>query len=157
MSGLHSIRLAIDVATKKRDQLSKELAEIQKTMLFSQGQLEQLQTYSGDTDARWTSVARVCATPELMRHHYQFMDRLHHAMGLQQGVLSDLLRRTEVARKVLLDAEFRLNGLKRILATRQAETMAGQVRREQKQADEFAAMQFRRVMSENQLENPHEH
>lgn len=157
MSAFKSIQLAIDVATKKRDQLSKELAEIQKTMLFAQGQLEQLQTYSGDTDVRWTSVATICATPELMRHHYQFMERLHHAMGLQQGVVNDLFRQAEVARKVLLDAEFRLNGLKRILATRQAEIMAGQMRREQKQADEFAALQFRRVMGENQLENPHEH
>lgn len=151
MSAVKSILLAIDVATRSRDQLGKKLAEIQQTQLFAQDQMEQLQTYAADTSARWTSAAQISATPELMRHHYQFMDRLHHAIGMQSGVISDWTRQVEAARKVLLDAEFRLSSLKQILKKKQAEITVMQTRREQRQMDEFAAQQFRRSALENPI------
>ena len=151
MSALKSILLAIDVATRRRDQFGKKLAEIQQTQQFAQDQMEQLQTYATDTDARWTSAAQIRATPELMRHHYQFMDRLHHAIDLQGGVLGDLQRQVEAARKIMLEAEFRLSSLKQVLKRKQAEIYVIETRREQRQMDEFAALQFRRTARENPM------
>ena len=86
------------------------------------------------------------STPELMRHHYQFMDRLHHAIGLQRAVLAKAALQVEAANQVLLQAEFRLAALKQVLATKKAEVSARKAKREQKQMDEFAALQFARVV-----------
>jgi flagellar FliJ protein len=151
MSAVKSILLAIDVATRRRDLLGKKMVEIQQTQLFAQDQMVQLQTYAADTDARWTSAAQICATPELMRHHYQFMDRLHHAIGMQSGVISDLSLQVEMAKKTWLEAEFRLSSLKQVLKRKQMESSAVQSRREQKQMDEFAALQFRRTAAGNPI------
>lgn len=151
MSAVKSILLAIEVASRRRDQLGKKLAEIRQTQMFAQDQMNQLQAYATDTDTRWTSAAQIRATPELMRHHYQFMDRLHHAIGLQSGVINDVMLQVEVARKVLLEAEFRLSSLKQILKKKQAEMAVLQTRREQRQMDEFAALQFRRSASRHPI------
>jgi flagellar FliJ protein len=74
-----------------------------------------------------------------MRHHYQFMDRLTHAIGLQQGVLANALDKTDDAKKLVLEAEFRLTSLKQVLKKKQVTLAVCQYRREQKQTDEFAA------------------
>lgn len=139
MSAVSSVLLAIDVATRKRDQAMQDLMQAQNKLAYAQGQMEQLQTYGVETEARWLSVAQTSTTPELMRHHYQFMDRLTHAIGLQQDVLANTLDKTNDAKKLVLEAEFRLTSLKQVLKKKQANLAVCQNRREQKQTDEFAA------------------
>lgn len=147
MSGVKSVLLAIDVATQKRDQAGKYLGQLQRALLFAQDQKNQLESYAVDAEAKWTAVAQVSATAELMRHHYQFMERLYHAIDLQKGVLKDQEQQVENARKQLLHAEFRLAGLKRVLERKKAEQAVVQTRREQRQTDEFAAQQYGRTIS----------
>ena len=146
MTAVTSVQLATDVATRRRDEAGVELVQAQRTHRFAQDQLDQLEVYSSETMARWTASAQVSATPELMRHHYQFMDRLHHAIGLQRVVLVKVSVQVESANQVLLQAEFRLAALKQVLARKKAEVMAQQLKREQKQMDEFAALQFARAL-----------
>ena len=145
MTAVKSLLLVIDVATRKRDQAGKNLALAQQTCRAAQDQLAQLESYADDTDIRWTAAAQIGATPELMRHHYQFMDRLHHAIGLQSDVIGGLNRQVEEVRKLLLEAEFRLGSLQQVLKKKQAGLAALQARREQKQMDEFAAFQYRKT------------
>lgn len=140
MSAVKSVLLAIEVASGRRDQAGKGLLHAQRAHLFAQDQMAQLQTYAAETEAKWATAAQVSTTPELMRHHYQFMERLHHAIGLQVGVLENASQKVEAARRVLLDAEFRLSGLKQVLKKKQADIALVQARREQKQMDEFAAL-----------------
>lgn len=140
MSAIKSVLLAIEVASGKRDQAGKGLLHVQRAHLFAQDQMAQLQTYAAETEAKWATAAQVSTTPELMRHHYQFMDRLHHAIGLQVGVIESTSQKVEAAKRVLLEAEIRLSGLKQILKKKQAEMALLQARREQKQMDEFAAL-----------------
>lgn len=144
MSAVASVQLATDVAARHRDEAGLELVRAQRTQRFAEQQLDQLETYAGETMARWTASAQVSATPELMRHHYQFMERLHHAIGLQRGVVAKESVQVESANRVLLQAEFRLAALKQVLARKKAEVVARQMKREQKQMDEFAALQFAR-------------
>lgn len=144
MTVLKSLLLAIDLATSKRDQA---LAQLQKTMqaqAFAQDQMQQLQQYAQETEQRWLQNAQRSTTPELLHHHYQFMNRLNQAIGLQDGVLAGLAQRVEAARKVVLETEFRLASLRQVLAERQATQAKRLQRREQKQMDEFAALQTQR-------------
>ena len=154
MSALKSISLAIELSVIKRDQA---LAQLQKTVqahAFAQDQQQQLQQYADETDARWTRSGQAGTTPELMQHHYQFMGRLTQAIALQDGVLSGTTQRVEAAKQLLLQAEFRLASLKQVLASRQADLAKSQQRREQKQMDEFAALQtqrHKRIQAENNV------
>ena len=139
MSAVSSVLLAIDVATRKRDQAMQDLMHVQSKLAHAQGQMEQLETYGIETESRWLNAAQTSTTPELMRHHYQFMDRLTHAIGLQQGVLVNALDNTNNIKKQVLEAEFRLTSLKQVLKKKQANLAVCQNRREQKQTDEFAS------------------
>jgi flagellar FliJ protein len=143
VSAVKSVLLAIVVATRKKDQAGKVLMHVQRACAFAQGQLNQLESYATETDVRWTETAQVGATTELIRHHYQFMERLQHAIGLQQGVVESASRRVEEAKKLELQAQFRLTGLKQVLKKKQAEIVLVETRRDQKQMDEFAALRHR--------------
>ena len=140
MSQLRSIELAIELATRQRDDLAKAAAGVAKTLQFAQGQLSQLEGYAAETDARWVHTGNEGRSAELLRHHYQFMERLQHAIGLQSGVMANTGQQVEAARKLVLQAEYRLAGLNQVLKTRQSQVMQVQQRREQRQTDEFAAI-----------------
>lgn len=147
MSGLKSVLLAIDVATRKRDQAGKYLVQVQRALLFAQDQKDQLESYAMEAEAKWTTAAQVSATPELMRHHYQFMDRLYHAIGVQNDAMNDHRQLVQAARRQALDEELRLAGLKQVLKKKRAELVLLQARREQRLTDEFAAQQYGRLMA----------
>ena len=115
MSGIKSILLAIGVATDKRDQAGKVLMHVQRADSFAHDQMTQLEIYAKETEMRWTAAAQISTTPELMRHHYQFMDRLQQAISMQSGVLASSNRKVEVAKNLVLEAEFRLTSLKQVL------------------------------------------
>lgn len=146
MSAVASVQLATDVAARQRDEAGLELVRTQRTQRFAEQQLDQLEAYAAETMGRWAASSQVSATPELMRHHYQFMERLHHAIELQRGVVAKESVQVESANRVLLQAEFRLAALKQVLARKKAEVVARQMKREQKQMDEFAALQFARAV-----------
>lgn len=145
MSAIKSVLLAIDLATAKRDQLAQDLMNAQQTHQFAQNQMAQLQSYALETESRWTTRAQIGTTPEVMRHHYQFMDRLQQAVGLQSGVIANIDHKVEMARQRVLEAEFRLISLKQVLKKKQTDLLQLQSRREQKQMDEFASMRGNRA------------
>ena len=140
MSALKSFLLAIDLATRKRDHATQGLGHAQNAYLFAQQQMVQLETYAAETELKWTVAAQIGTTPEMMRHHYQFMGRLQQAIELQKGALENEVRKVEFAKRVVLEAEFRLVSLSQVLKKKQAGIDLLQTRREQKQMDEFAAM-----------------
>lgn len=148
MSALKSFVLAIELATRQRDQASQMLMHAQKASLFAQDQMTQLETYAAETEARWTAAAQISTSTELLRHHYQFMGRLHHAIGLQKGALDNEAHKVQLAKQRVLDLEFRLMSLTQMLKKKQADLSLLQTRREQKQMDEFAAMRSSRSMGE---------
>ena len=156
MPKFRSIRLAVDLATAKRDQALAVSQTQRRNYAFAQSQMDQLQQYATETEQRWTVGAQKCTTPELMHHHYQFMERLQQAVVLQQGALATAASKVQAAEQQLLQAEFRIASLKVVLAKRQGELATMQQRQEQKQMDEFASMQTLRQVR-LKLENSHEH
>ncbi|MCF8155785.1 MAG: flagellar export protein FliJ [Rhodoferax sp.] len=144
MSQLRSVLLAIEHATIHRDELAQVVARVERNLQFAHQQLGQLEGYAADTDARWISSAAREISAQIIRHQYQFMDRLQQAIVMQTGVISGVVQQLEQAKRNLLQAEFRLSGLNQILKTRKAALLRVQQVREQRQTDEFAAMQHAR-------------
>lgn len=154
MAALKSLILAIELAEMKRDQAMAQLQTSLQAQAFAQDQMHQLQQYAQETEQRWLQNAQKSTTPELLHHHYQFMGRLNQAISLQNGALANAGQRVDAARQVVLQAEFRLASLKLVLSSRQADLARTQQKRDQKQMDEFAALQTQRQLkrhAENSL------
>lgn len=144
MSDKQGIHLAIELATQRRDALAQCLGLARQQWVSAQMQLDQLESYAQESTARWGAQAGR-HQPELMRHHYQFMERLVQAIQMQTGIVGE--HAGHVAREAaqVREAEARLEALRQVQAQRDREQLALTMRREQKQSDEMAAAQYRRL------------
>ncbi len=157
MSLLKTLAVAVDVARQKRDVASRALGQAQQKYIAAHDQLTQLETYATETETRWMVQAQNCAVPELMRHHYQFMERLAQAIQMQLGILADNARWVEAAKKHLTEAEIRVATLQQVCRNKQVAASRLQDRREQKQIDEFAAQRFGKSIDQQFGEDTHGH
>ncbi len=139
MTGMGGLTVALELATRKRDEAGQALAQLLRRHDHALQQLDQLSSYAADTQGRWSVSAQTRTSPQIVGHYYQFMDRLDQTIVLQQGVIDDAHRQCQAARKVLMEAEVYLAGLKRLLEKRRQEHARLAARREQKQTDEFAS------------------
>lgn len=149
MSSLSSLAVAVDVATRQRDNARRALQSVLAAREAASAQLEQLQDYARETEARWGMRADAQMKPEVMYHHYQFMGRLGHAAGLQTTVVGDHEDRVAMARRALLQAELRLASLSKVVQKRQSDIELKNARRDQKQTDERASLQYRNSQQEH--------
>lgn len=147
MSTLNALTVAVEVASRKRDEARQLLQDAQGAQQAAQDQLDQLQGYARETEGRWGMRANAAVQPEVMFHHYQFMDRLGHAAGLQTSVVGAHASRVQEATRALLEAELRLASLRKVVEKRQQDHERQQARREQKQTDERASMQVRNAIN----------
>jgi len=153
MNPFHGLQLAIELAERKRDQRMLALANAQRQLLSGKQQLQQLQSYAKDTDSRWSGGRDMVLSAELIRHHYQFVERLQHAIGMQDGVIAGFLQQEQICVRALAVAESRVTGLKQVLAKRKLLVAATEQRREQLQMDEMAAMVYARRLGIAQMED----
>lgn len=139
---LRGLMVAVDAAERQRDEARRLLQIARNAQMAAQSQIDQLQAYAQETEGRWGMRANATMAPEVMYHHYQFMDRLGHAIGLQTIVVQDHERRVDHAQQALLQTELRLTSLKKLTDKRGQEIEQAQTRRDQKQTDERAALQY---------------
>ena len=142
MSSLNALSIAVEVASRKRDDARKVLQDTLAAEQAARAQLDQLEDYARETESRWGMKADTAMQPEVMYHHYQFIGKLEHAIGLQSGVVQEQARRVEQARQALLQAELRLTSLRKVVERKQHELAIAQMRREQKQTDERASLRL---------------
>lgn len=147
MSSLSALSVAVELAERKRDEARRVLQDARRAQQAARDQMAQLQGYAQETQNRWGMRANANVQPEVMYHHYQFMDRLHHAMGLQTTVVASHDERIGAAQQALLATELRLASLKKLTDKRRKEFELLQSRRDQKQTDERAALQYRSASS----------
>lgn len=140
MTSFHGLQLAIEQAERLRDERAKVVARLEAHLGSLQAQLFQLETYAQETEKRWINGAHLQISSELLRHHYQFMGRLQHAMSLQMDVISAARNDIAVARSAQMLVEVRLHGLREVLNKRRKHMERVEVRREQHRSDEFAAL-----------------
>ena len=143
MSALSALSVAVDLAERKRDEARRALQDARRAQQAARDQMEQLQGYAQETQNRWGMRANAQVQPEVMYHHYQFMDRLQHAMDLQTTVVASHDGRITAAQQALLATELRLTSLKKLAEKRRKEYELVLARRDQKQTDERAALQYR--------------
>jgi flagellar FliJ protein len=142
MSSLNALNVAIEAAERKRDAARTAMQERQRAQQAAQAQMDQLQGYVLEMQARWGAQEGLAVQPEVMHHQYQFMERLQHAIGLQTRVVADQDIRLETARQALLAAELRVTSLQKVVQARRRDVALAQMRREQKDTDERATMAF---------------
>jgi flagellar FliJ protein len=140
-----ALALAITQAERARDAARQKSAQCLSQLRFGQAQLKQLQGYAEETDQRWVGLYTGTVAAEVIRHRYQFMDRLMDAIGLQKNALQTLQTQLDAANQALLLTEQRLMALQKVLALRQRQWQAEQARREQRITDEFASQQHARA------------
>jgi len=143
MNKPNALSVAVEMATRQRDEARRVLQHAQGAQRAAQDQLQVLQGYAQETENRWGMRAQATVAPEVMFHHYHFMGRLDHAAGLQSGVVDDHAQRVALAQQQLRDAEVRLASLRKLLEKRQMEALQAQARRDQKMTDERAALRHR--------------
>lgn len=144
MHRLSGIALAVEHARRQRDGLVEAHVATQHALADAQNQLGQLLSYARDTDARWIGSATNAHSAEVLRHYYQFGDRLQQAIQMQNGVIAGLNKAVAEAHAALIQGEFRLAAIQKLYATRLAQIQQMKSRREQIQFDELATMQFLR-------------
>ena len=149
MSSLNALSVAVEVASRKRDDARKVLQDTLAAEQAARAQLNQLEDYARETESRWGMKADTTMQPEVMYHHYQFMNRLGHAASIQNVVVRDHSARVQAAQRALLDAELRLASLRKVVEKRLNDLALQQQRRDQKQTDERAALQYRNAGQEN--------
>ena len=118
MSSLNALSVAVEVASRKRDDARKVLQDTLAAEQAARAQLNQLEDYARETESRWGVKADTAMQPEVMYHHYQFMNRLGHAASIQNGVVRDHSARVQAAQRALLDAELRLASLRKVVEKR---------------------------------------
>ena len=83
MSSLNALSVAVEVASRKRDDARKVLQDTLAAEQAARAQLNQLEDYARETESRWGMKADTAMQPEVMYHHYQFMNRLGHAASIR--------------------------------------------------------------------------
>ena len=155
MSSLSSMQLAVELATRQRDQLRLDLAQAQQLLAGAQDQFKQLDGYAQETQTRWVTKSQTHSSPEVMRHYYQFMDKLHQAIALQAQVTKDAELRVQAQQNLLLEAEFKLATRQTVCDDMQRAANVRRDKLEQKQFDEVAALQYRQnQVQQERLEMP---
>jgi flagellar FliJ protein len=147
MPAPNALSVALEMALRQRDEARRLLQDARNVRQAAQDQLDQLEGYARETQNRWGMRPNAAVQPEVMYHHYQFMGRLDHAVGLQNGVVGAQAERVHAAEKALLATELRLASLKKLVEKRERDALQAQMRREQKQTDERAALQYRKAFN----------
>lgn len=155
MSESRPLVLAADMARRQRDEVAQLVAQRQAQRQGAVMQLEQLQAYVQETENKW--IGRGQATDAaVLHHHYQFIEKLDHAMAYQRRVIQTHDAQIVQAQSALVAAEHKLKRLTHVLDARQAVIDQRQARQEQKQMDAMASMmmlrQVRRAQRHDEAE-----
>ncbi|MBT0569520.1 flagellar export protein FliJ [Curvibacter sp. CHRR-16] len=133
-----ALQLAIEQAQRQRDACAKALMARRQQTAAAMQQLEQLQSYAAEMDARWARQGMAGVSVDWVTHQNQFMSRLQQATGMQEGVVAQMRRHEDTARQTLVQAEQRLTVLQKVWQQRQLQAQQQQARYEQKAMDEMA-------------------
>lgn len=138
MSRIQTLTLVVELAEQRRDEALSEHASRVRELQAAQDQMNQLQGYVAEAQARWAQRGSQGMDVSLLLHHRQFMQKIDHAIEFQTGVLADKQARIDQALANLQTAERELAGLRRF-TEKQVEALQKQAqRREQKASDEMA-------------------
>jgi flagellar protein FliJ len=141
----------LEIAERERDAASAALVQAEQQVQRLAQQLEQLQQYRAEYDARSPAAGGRAAPIELLRVHQGFMQRLDHAISQQHGVQHAAGLRMVQLRQELVAHEMRVAGVAKLLQRRSREADAQQQRQEQRRNDELALQRHWRSRLDSRL------
>ena len=134
-----SLATVLEVSTLRRDDALQALVQARREHAQAEQQMAQLRGYTQESLDRWQARARQGVSPMLLQAQQQFMAKLDHAIGFQDGVLERTHKQIERCEQKVQQAERDLAALKKY-DERREETWQKQLQRqEQKNNDEMAA------------------
>lgn len=149
MSNHNALQLAIEVAQRQRDLAQRHLHDRRQEVRAAQDQLQQLQAYEQQSQYRLVHQGAAWQSMEMARHHYQFMERLAHAIGLQTQAVARAIRMEDDMHKRLIQAQTRVKALQLVLDQRLQQVTSEKNRREQRAMDEMALHAYMRHRQAN--------
>lgn len=151
MTQLQTLHKVVELAEKRRDEALGVLAQMQRERQVAQDQMDQLQAYSVEAEARWVARTAVGVDTALLMHHREFMHKIHHALEFQRGVLADRQRLIDTAQEQVHMTERDLMGLRKFTDRKQQAMAHKAQRQEQKQTDEMAlSIHLRQALAQAQ-------
>ena len=105
----------------------------------SAAQLQQLEGYRSDYEARWNQQFSQGGEMNLVRCYHDFMARLNQAVDQQRHAAAMALKQRDAAQATLRERELRVASVAKLIERRTREIRLGFERREQKQFDEMSA------------------
>lgn len=139
----HALLTVIEVATRKRDEALRLLAQARQEQQQALLQMNQLEGYTAESLQRWSTRATLGVSVALLHAHQNLMGKLDHAVQFQQGVLQRLAQNVQRCEHAVLETERELASLKKFQQRRHDLWLRQQQRLEQKINDEMAATQHR--------------
>jgi flagellar protein FliJ len=139
MSPIAPLQALLAQTERERDivQIDRQRAAAQHAQAVQQH--EQLLDYRREYEQRWGSQLRSAATLDVLQCYQGFMARLGTAVEHQQRIVSEAAARSDREQVRLQEHELRVASVRKLIERRVAEIGRTVERREQKQADEFAA------------------
>jgi flagellar FliJ protein len=138
MTAMQTLHKVVELAEKRRDEALGVMAQMQRELQIAQDQMDQLQSYAQEAEARWAARSSVGVDAALLMHHREFMHKIHHALEFQRGVLGDRQRLIERAQEQVHAAERDLAGLRKFTDRKQQAIVHKAQRQDQKNTDEMA-------------------
>lgn len=139
MTAIHTLNKVVEIAEKRRDEARASLAQQQRELQIARDQMQQLQTYAQEAQARWTTRSSTSGvdTTQLF-HHRQFMEKIDHALDFQRGVITNRETLIERCQSQLMVAERDVAGLRKYTERKLQLVQQKAQRQEQKTTDEMA-------------------
>lgn len=151
MSNLQALMTVLEHAERERDFAFTEQQRAQNALQGAQRQAEQLVSYRGEYQQRWSAQFQRAGSMEIVQCYQGFMGRLQFAVDQQHHHVALSTAALEAARDALRAHEMRVASIRKLIERRQQEQARAADRRDQKATDEQAARAaWRRLKERNQ-------
>jgi flagellar FliJ protein len=144
----HALPLLISTAEAARDQQAAALARAREAVRQAEATQQRLRDFRAECLARSAAGRVGSGDASSLQVYQQFVTRLDEAIALQQGELAQRARRAGEQQLHLQRAQQKLLAFQALQRRDEGQRRAREQRREQRDADEFAARAYARALRE---------
>lgn len=138
-----SLALVLELALRKRDETLQALGQAQQQHEQALLQMNQLKSYTAESQQRWRLRATQGISPTLLQAQQTFMSKLDHAVSFQDGVLNQLVQNIQRCQRAVVEAERELASLQKVQERRLHTWQKARQQQDQRSNDEMASNQHR--------------
>ena len=139
MANIQTLLVLLEQHERARDEAIAKHQRLVRMAEAAAAQSEQLHTYRGEYEQRWSAQFARRGQIELVHCYQSFMERLTQAVEQQARMAELAAQQLERAQAALRTAEMRCASVRKLIERRMQEQRVATERRDQKQSDEFAS------------------